>query len=56
MMVSPYVFFKKHFITYLLNSKNYLCKKIIRRKKQVAKHELIVLNVFSEEDIVSSIY
>ena len=25
---------------YLLNNKNYLCKKIIRRKKQLAKHEL----------------
>ena len=33
---------------YLLNNKNYLCKKIIRIKKQVAKHELIVLNAFSE--------
>ena len=25
-----------------------MCKKIIRRKNQVAKHELIVLNGFSE--------
>ena len=39
---------KKHFIMNLLNNKNYLCKKIIWRKKQVAKHELIVLNAFSE--------
>ena len=33
---------------YLLNNKNYLRKKIIRRKIQGAKHELIVLNLFSE--------
>ena len=33
---------------YLLNNKNYLCKKIIRIKKQVAKHELIILNAFFE--------
>ena len=39
---------EKHFIMYLLNNKNYLRKKIIRRKIQVAKHELIVLNLFSE--------
>ena len=25
---------KKHFIMYLLNNKNYLCKKIIRRKNR----------------------
>ena len=31
---------KKHFIMYLLKNKNYLRKKIIRRKKQVAKHKL----------------
>ena len=44
---------------YLLNNKNYLCKKIIRRKKQVAKQELIVLIkcIFQKsEDIVSPIY
>ena len=34
---------------YLLNNKNYFYKKNIRRKKQVAKQELIVLNAFSEE-------
>ena len=39
---------KKLFIMYLLNNTNYLCKKIIRRKKQVAKRELIVSNAFSE--------
>ena len=39
---------KKHFIMHLLNNKNYLCEKIIRRKKQMTKLELIVLNVFSE--------
>ena len=39
---------KKHFIMNLLNNKNYLCKKIIWRKKQVAKHQLIVLNAFFE--------
>ena len=39
---------EKHFIMYLLNNKKYLRKKIIRRKIQVAKHELIVLNLFSE--------
>ena len=33
---------------YLINNKNYLCKKFIRRKKQVAKYEFIVLNVFCE--------
>ena len=33
---------------YLLNNKNYLCKKIILRKNQVAKDELIVLNALSE--------
>ena len=38
----------KHFIMYLLNNKNYLCKKIILRKNQVAKDELIVLNALSE--------
>ena len=32
---------KKHFIIYPLNNKNYLYKKIIGRKKQVQKHELI---------------
>ena len=41
-------YLKKHFIMYLLNNKNYLCKKIILRKKQVAKDELIVLNALSE--------
>ena len=39
---------KKHFVMYLINNKNYLCKKFIRRKKQVAKQEFIVLNVFCE--------
>ena len=39
---------KKHFIMYLLKNKNWLCNKIIWRKKQVAKHKLIVLNAFSE--------
>ena len=33
---------------YLLNNKIIFAKKIIRRKKHVAKHELIVLNAFSE--------
>ena len=33
---------------YLLNNKNYLHKKNTRSKKEVAKHELIVLNAFSE--------
>ena len=41
-------FLKEHFIMYLWNNKNYLCKKIIRRKKQAVKHKLIVLNAFSE--------
>ena len=41
-------FLKEHFIMYLWNNKNYLCKKIIRRKKQAAKHKLLVLNAFSE--------
>ena len=40
---------KKHFIMYLLNKKNYFYKKNIRRKKQVAKQKLIVLNAFSDE-------
>ena len=31
-----------------INNKNYLCKRIIRRKKQGVKHELIVLNASSE--------
>ena len=33
---------------HLLNNKNYLSKKVIRREKQVAKHHLIVLNALSE--------
>ena len=48
-----HVFFKKHLIMHLLNNKNYLYQKNIRKKKQVAKHELIVLNC---EDIVCAIY
>ena len=47
-IVSLYVFFNKHVIMYLLHNKNYLCKKIIQRKKQVGKQELIVLNAFSK--------
>ena len=43
---------KKHFIMHVLNNKNYLCKKIIQRKKQGEKHELIVLNAFSESEIL----
>ena len=47
---------KKHFIMYVLNNKNYLCKKIIRRKTQVAKHEFNSFKCIflKSEDIVSS--
>ena len=43
---------KKHFIMHVLNNKNCLCKKIIHTKKQGEKHELIVLNAFSESEIL----
>ena len=41
---------------YVLNNKNYLCKKIIRRKTQVAKHEFNSFKCIflKSEDIVSS--
>ena len=48
---------KKHFIMYLLNNKNYLCRKIIRRKKQVAKHGLMVFKCIfrKSEDVAKNI-
>ena len=39
---------------YLLNNKNYLCKKIVRRKKQVVKHEFIHLIFLISNSFVSN--
>ena len=54
---SPYVFFKKHFIMYLLSNKNYLCKSLFEEKTGGETRVKSFKSIFRKsEDIVSAIY